>query len=598
MFSADAAPAGGAPLLQVVLTALIVLGFLGPTLLMVAAERAGRSTPLGRLADRIAARAKLPRWAGLPSLMLFGSLLSAGIGVYWDVPYHVDLGRDQGPLANPAHYPILFGLLGVFAAGLVSCGLATDQLPRHTVRLWLGRRDATHWRAPLGGVIITVAGDFALLGFPLDDLWHRVFGQDVTEWGPTHVLMIGGAVLATLGGAVLAAEARQVGASARAVRMLEFRSSHGWLLGISVFLMEYEVGVPQFPMVAQVVIIAVAGTWALVWVRSALGPGIALLAVVGYLVTRTVLMVGVGVGLERTTHRFSLFLAQAVLVELLALVVPVRQRYRFGILAGVLVGILGTLSEWAWTQVFLPLPWPAGQLPVYLGYGLLTGVGAGLLAGWQLNRLDRIAAATATLDSARRWEYAPLLTGAVLVLGMLAVSVPRTTDGTVQGEITLDPAGPGTAVVAVRLDDPAAVEGAVWFYTLSWQGGGSVRAAMVPAGDGVWRTDRPVPVAGEWKTLIRLHKPNNYLVAAPVYLPADPAIPVAEVPARSGVTRAFDSELHVLQREAKIGLPVTLWYGGYLTLLLGYLVLFGIIAALHARAAGPACATSPQEIKA
>ena len=45
-----------------------------------------------------------------------------------------------------------------------------------------------------GGVLICACGAFALLGFPLDDLWHRLFGQDVTLWGPTHLMLIGGAV--------------------------------------------------------------------------------------------------------------------------------------------------------------------------------------------------------------------------------------------------------------------------------------------------------------------------------------------------------------------------------------------------------------------
>ena len=50
------------------------------------------------------------------------------------------------------------------------------------------------WYAPLGGVLIAAAGGFALIGFPLDDVWHRLFGQDVTLWGPTHLMLIGGAV--------------------------------------------------------------------------------------------------------------------------------------------------------------------------------------------------------------------------------------------------------------------------------------------------------------------------------------------------------------------------------------------------------------------
>jgi hypothetical protein len=596
MVQAHEAGAGGAPLLQVVLTALITVGFLAPVLVMVARERTGRSTVLGRLADRVSGFTGLPRWAGLPSMALSGSLLSAGLGVYWDVPYHMDLGRDQGPLATPAHYLILFGLLGVFASGLAGCALAAEPLPRRTLTLRVGGH---HWSVPLGATIIAVAGGFALLGFPLDDVWHRIYGQDVTEWGPTHVLMIGGAVLATVGGAVLAAEARQVGARGRAVRVLEIRSASGWLVGISVFVMEYELGVPQFPMLAHVVITAVAGVWALVWMRAVFGPGGALVAVATFLMIRGILLIGVSTGLGRSAPHFSLFVAQAVLVELLAARVGVTRRHRFGILSGVLVGTLGTVAEWAWSQVFLPLPWPTSQLPGYLGYGLLAGVGAGLLAGWQLDRLDRIAdPGPPARTQTRRFRYAALTAGAVLVFGTLGVSVPRTADGNLRGEITLDPVGPDAAVITVRLDDPAAADDAVWFYALSWQGGGSVRAPMEPLGEGIWRSSRPARVGGDWKTLIRLHKPDNHLVAAPVYLPADAVIPVTEVPARSGVVRSFGSERHLLQREARTDLPDTVWHIGYGVLLVLYLVLLAVIARLHTLAAEPVHVSTPGEVDA
>ena len=38
----------------------------------------------------------------------------------WDISIHIDEGRDEGPLANPAHYCILVGLFGVFAAGFLA----------------------------------------------------------------------------------------------------------------------------------------------------------------------------------------------------------------------------------------------------------------------------------------------------------------------------------------------------------------------------------------------------------------------------------------------------------------------------------------------
>ena len=49
------------------------------------------------------------------------------------------------------------------------------------------------WDVPVGGLLVAGAGFYALLGFPLDDIWHRLFGQDVTLWGPTHLMLITGA---------------------------------------------------------------------------------------------------------------------------------------------------------------------------------------------------------------------------------------------------------------------------------------------------------------------------------------------------------------------------------------------------------------------
>ena len=53
---------------------------------------------------------------------------------------------------------------------------------------------------------MAAAGGFALIGFPLDDVWHRLFGQDVTLWGPTHLMLIGGASISLIGQGILLAE--------------------------------------------------------------------------------------------------------------------------------------------------------------------------------------------------------------------------------------------------------------------------------------------------------------------------------------------------------------------------------------------------------
>ena len=115
--------------------------------------------------------------------------------MYWDISLHIDNGRDAGPLANPAHYLILVGLYGTLLAGALDDGAVARERPSDAaVHLGGG------WWAPAGGLMIAACGAFALTGFPLDDLWHRLFGQDVTLWGPTHLMLIGGGSLATLGG--------------------------------------------------------------------------------------------------------------------------------------------------------------------------------------------------------------------------------------------------------------------------------------------------------------------------------------------------------------------------------------------------------------
>ncbi len=160
---------------------------------MTVLERA--SGALGRLTG-------LPGWAALPLLLSGSSLLLAVIGLYWDVALHIDEGRDPGPLANPAHYFILVGLYGIFTAGFLAIALPRGRPAPTAVRI--GR----DWHAPVGGLLMAACASFALMGFPLDDISHRMFGQDVTLWGPTHLMMLGGAALTLIAALVLLAEAR------------------------------------------------------------------------------------------------------------------------------------------------------------------------------------------------------------------------------------------------------------------------------------------------------------------------------------------------------------------------------------------------------
>ena len=70
-------------------------------------------------------------------------------------------------------------------------------------------RITRNWYAPVGGVLMAGCGLYALTGFPLDDIWHRIFGQDVTLWGPTHLMMIGGANFSLFAALLLEYEGRR-----------------------------------------------------------------------------------------------------------------------------------------------------------------------------------------------------------------------------------------------------------------------------------------------------------------------------------------------------------------------------------------------------
>src|SRR5437667_1568878 len=207
MSAAAAPPAKGAPVSDLLWASLVAAVLTAAVLWVATAHRDGRIQWLRRLVAFSERVSGLPDWAALPAAITGGSLLVAAFGFYWDVAKHIDTGRDPSPFGTVAHYPILVGLAGITLGGFVAIVLGAD---RRRVPTALRLTDV--WYAPLGGVLILVCGAFALIGFPFDDVWHALFGQDVTLWGPTHILMVGGASLSTLGIWVLLVEAKRVNA--------------------------------------------------------------------------------------------------------------------------------------------------------------------------------------------------------------------------------------------------------------------------------------------------------------------------------------------------------------------------------------------------
>jgi hypothetical protein len=575
--AATAEPARGAPLGDVAL-ATGGAGFLTVALLAVgSAHRSGRIDLLERAAAWSERKWGLPGWSALPGAISLVALLVALVGMYWDISLHIDNGRDPGPLANPAHYLILAGLFGVFVAGFVSIVLPRERLGGSAVRI---TRD---WQAPLGGVLLFACASFSLLGFPLDDAWHRIFGQDVTLWGPTHLMLFGGAAMTLIGRSVLLVE------GARAVRgrsgsppanstpfFMRFQRASlagAFLIGLSTFQGEFDFGVPQFRFLFQPVLIALAAAIALVAARLWAGRGGALLAAGVFIAIRGFVAVLVGPILGQTTPHFPLYLVEAGLVELVALRWARERPLAFGALSGALVGTVGLAAEWGWSHVWMPLPWPDSMLPYAAVLVPAVAVAGGLLGG--------LIGATLASDRVPRPRGAvlALASAAIAVTAVVGYGLHSTPGAAESARVTLTDvqSGPERSVSArITLSPRDAASDAQWLTVTAWQGHGFVLDRLERVGEGVYETTRPIPVHGTWKAMIRLHRGGS-LQAVPIYLPRDPAIPAAEVPARTTFTRSFVPDKKLLQREATSSSP---WLSilAYLTVLACALALLVLLA--------------------
>ena len=137
----------------------------------------------------------------------------------------------------------------------------------------------------------------------------------------------------------------------------------GLLIGACTFQAEFDFGVPQFSQVLHPVLIAFAAGLALVTARMWIGPGGALGAAVFFLVVRGGIAVLVGPVLGEATPNMPLFLGEAACVELVALVIARERPIALGAAAGLAIGTVGFFTEYAWTHVFMPLPWNEALLP-------------------------------------------------------------------------------------------------------------------------------------------------------------------------------------------------------------------------------------------
>jgi len=141
---------------------------------------------------------------------LLASKVITGWGVQWDIQWHVVIGRDSFWI--PPH---LVTYAGVSAAVILSFGMLVWETWRGTgdVRV-LGLTGSRGFHLAAWGMMVTI------VAAPIDDLWHRLFGIDVTLWSPPHLMGILGAVINAWACLTIANEVYPAGGRARLAAMV------------------------------------------------------------------------------------------------------------------------------------------------------------------------------------------------------------------------------------------------------------------------------------------------------------------------------------------------------------------------------------------
>ncbi|PYN49597.1 MAG: hypothetical protein DMD95_00880 [Candidatus Rokuibacteriota bacterium] len=138
---------------------------------------------------------------------LLAAKLVVGWGVGWDIRWHLVIGRDSFWIA-----PHLMTYLAVAAAAAISLGVLVVETRR--TRREMGEPGTVTVAGLTGtrGFHLAWWGmAIVLLAAPIDDLWHRLFGLDVTLWSPPHLLALAGSQVSNLGGLLIALEVYEVG---------------------------------------------------------------------------------------------------------------------------------------------------------------------------------------------------------------------------------------------------------------------------------------------------------------------------------------------------------------------------------------------------
>ncbi len=119
------------------------------------------------------------------------------IGGYWDISWHMTVGRDS--FWTPAHVAIQLGgiIAGTAGAYLIfATTLGRTQLAAASVRVW-------GFRGPLGAFIAVWGAAAMVISAPFDNWWHAAYGLDVKILSPPHAVLTLGILAVATGGVLL-----------------------------------------------------------------------------------------------------------------------------------------------------------------------------------------------------------------------------------------------------------------------------------------------------------------------------------------------------------------------------------------------------------
>jgi hypothetical protein len=375
-----------------------------------------------------------------------------------------------------------------------------------------------------------------MAAFPFDAMWHKAYGVDVTLWSPTHIMLVAGGSFATLACWLMIAEVRKFSKPNMLGRGIYALAAGAVLAGLSTLQGEFDFGAAQFQSLYLPIMIALAAGFGLVAARIALGPYGAFKAIIAYVVVRGfVSFVVVGGALEHTTPLFPIYIVSGLVVEGVAYWLGTDNRLKFAAAAGLGVGTIGMFGDFAivgalhnWGQTM-----PAEFVTKAVILGPIGAIGAAILAAaFSQNafHFDQVKS---------KIPVAVVAASALAFVAVLAYPAPRKV-GQVHADITIDKvvANGEQAYVNVKLTPADAAKEARVFGVGSWQGGGIKGTPLVEieGKPGEYRTASPVEIKAPWKTTVSLQR-NDEMMAAPVFMPADPGIGFE---ARPAVDRSVD----------------------------------------------------------